>query len=244
MIEKKDLLKNLSCYTPEQIAEAVRTGIVSMYELGTKTEGAFTPLLKWKVQEILDHPVSSEYNKETVDNSLPSVLSISEGEDRNTSVDERNTTIPLSFKEGQNMESQDKVNKDICLPQRKNPLRSIDNSGGMFRRPFSFKGRIRRLEYGISLIIYMILVGMINVSFTEATKGTSSQDEVSKISLMFILLEILCCWFLWAQSAKRCHDRGNSGWYQLIPFYHFVLLFGDGEAKNNKYGNSPKNKRL
>jgi uncharacterized membrane protein YhaH (DUF805 family) len=47
-------------------------------------------------------------------------------------------------------------------------------------------------------------------------------------------------WFLWAQNAKRCHDRGNSGWYQLIPFYFLVLLFGDGEEGENEYGDNPK----
>lgn len=48
------------------------------------------------------------------------------------------------------------------------------------------------------------------------------------------------CWFIWAQGAKRCHDRGNSGWYQIIPFYGFWMLFAEGETTANEYGNSPK----
>lgn len=46
MATKKELLKNLRSFTPEEIASAVREGTVSLYELGKETEGAFTPLLK------------------------------------------------------------------------------------------------------------------------------------------------------------------------------------------------------
>ncbi len=32
------------------------------------------------------------------------------------------------------------------------------------------------------------------------------------------------------KGVKRCHDRGNSGWWILIPYYGFWLLFADSEA--------------
>ena len=56
MISKKELLKNLQAYTPEQIAEEVRSGNVTLYELAKGSEGAFTPLLKKQVKEILNKP--------------------------------------------------------------------------------------------------------------------------------------------------------------------------------------------
>jgi uncharacterized membrane protein YhaH (DUF805 family) len=43
-----------------------------------------------------------------------------------------------------------------------------------------------------------------------------------------------------AQGAKRCHDRNNSGWYQLIPFYFIWILFGDSDTGFNDYGPNPK----
>jgi uncharacterized membrane protein YhaH (DUF805 family) len=96
----------------------------------------------------------------------------------------------------------------------------------MFKAPFSFDGRIRRLEYGVSLIIYYLLY-----LFVFAICNTNS---------FFGIFLIPIIWFALAQGAKRCHDRGNSGWYQLIPFYVFWMLFAEGDYGNNEYGNNPK----
>lgn len=99
----------------------------------------------------------------------------------------------------------------------------------MFKNPFSFNGRIRRTEYGISFIIYVIIALPIRLAI---------ETDPSKAILGLILIPVL--WFLWAQGAKRCHDRGNSGWYQIIPFYFLWLLFGEGEVDENDYGVNPK----
>ncbi|WP_420150236.1 DUF805 domain-containing protein [Spirosoma sp.] len=103
----------------------------------------------------------------------------------------------------------------------------------MFKNPFSFEGRIRRTEYGISAIIYAIPATIIN-AILQADEGAAI------IGLAYIPL----IWFFWAQGAKRCHDRGNSGWYQLIPFYFFWLLFAEGEQRPNQYGPNPKERNI
>ena len=76
----------------------------------------------------------------------------------------------------------------------------------MFKNPFSFKGRIRRTEYGLSLIIYAIPVTILNVMAETDTSGGSA--------FIALILYIPLVWFGWAQGAKRCHDRSNSGWFQ------------------------------
>ena len=100
------------------------------------------------------------------------------------------------------------------------------DSSTMFSVPFSFQGRIRRTEYGLSLIIYIVVYAI--------TVGLVQESRV------FILAYIPLLWFLWAQGAKRCHDRGNSGWYQIIPFYVFWMLFAEGYQESNEFGNPPK----
>lgn len=101
----------------------------------------------------------------------------------------------------------------------------------MFKHPFSFDGRIRRTEYGLTFIIYIVAYFII-----LALIGTES--PVGAIVAMVALIPLV--WFLWAQGAKRCHDIDRSGWMQLIPFYFFVLLFQDGQTGRNEYGTNPK----
>ncbi len=98
----------------------------------------------------------------------------------------------------------------------------------MFKNPFSFEGRIRRMEYGISLIIYVITY-IITFSL------------IGLFGMVGWALLIPTVWFLWAQGAKRCHDIDRSGWMQLIPFYVFFLLFENGDQRTNSYGLNPKN---
>ena len=100
-------------------------------------------------------------------------------------------------------------------------------SQGMFNKPFSFNGRIRRSEYVISFVIYYFIVMFLNVEVESGSEGLA----------LFIFPMI---WFLWAQGAKRCHDLGNSGWFQIIPFYVFWMMFANSDLGENEYGLNPK----
>jgi uncharacterized membrane protein YhaH (DUF805 family) len=105
----------------------------------------------------------------------------------------------------------------------------------MFKYPFSFNGRIRRLEYALSYAIYFAVI------FTVATLLSLVLDRSNPITFVLVMsLVIVLAWFLIAQRAKRCHDRGNSGWWQFIPFYSLWMLFADGEIGDNEYGENPK----
>ena len=101
----------------------------------------------------------------------------------------------------------------------------------MFRAPFSFNGRIRRTEYGLTFIIYFVWYFIYNAILESESTGLL---VIALLSLIPMLV------FLYAQGAKRCHDMGNSGWYQLIPFFFLWMLFKEGDTGMNSYGEDPK----
>lgn len=89
----------------------------------------------------------------------------------------------------------------------------------MFENAFSFNGRIKRLEYGISFFISYVGIGI----------STAFDD------LAFFVM-IAACWFWLAQLVKRCHDVGHSAWWLLIPYYFIYLFFAEGDIDDNEYG--------
>ncbi|WBX98668.1 DUF805 domain-containing protein [Chryseobacterium gambrini] len=104
----------------------------------------------------------------------------------------------------------------------------------MFQNVFSTSGRIRRLEFVLSQLIYVGAL-MIIILFASLTK-------LSFFYFIAVLVWIVGSLFRVIQGAKRCHDLGNSGWFQFIPFYFIVMIFADGERRDNKYGPNPKGK--
>jgi uncharacterized membrane protein YhaH (DUF805 family) len=103
----------------------------------------------------------------------------------------------------------------------------------MFKNPFSFEGRIRRTEFGISLLISILPIFLI-----KALRTIESFDLF--YPTLPILYTIVFYLFILAQSAKRCHDTNRSGWFQFIPFFIFWLIFEEGNAHSNQYGPNPK----
>jgi uncharacterized membrane protein YhaH (DUF805 family) len=104
----------------------------------------------------------------------------------------------------------------------------LSKKQGIFSNLFSFDGRIRRTEYGISLIIFVFVAVFVN--------ALVETGEFPIVGLAYIPMY----WFLWAQGAKRCHDIGDNGWWQIIPFYVFWLIFANGDSGINRYGRNPK----
>jgi len=105
----------------------------------------------------------------------------------------------------------------------------------MFKNPFALTGRIRRLEYGLSYVMYIIFM----LATAMLAELFSSIDQLLGMFLVTCAY-IPAIWFLIAQGAKRCHDRDNSGAWQFIPFYGFWMLFADGDIGINEYGANPK----
>jgi uncharacterized membrane protein YhaH (DUF805 family) len=101
------------------------------------------------------------------------------------------------------------------------------------------KGRLGRRHYLIGLIILSFITGLISIS-------------VHDNYLNWLPALIGCILFL-PITIKRLHDIDVSGGWALIRFlgfidnlwviafiFNLVLIFKEGDKKENKYGDSPK----
>lgn len=127
----------------------------------------------------------------------------------------------------------------------------------MFKAPFSFEGRIRRIEYFLSGLLVSMVGGIVwAVAFASAFVGMMSGSTAAAAggSVFAILLGLAAyvgiLWFGIAQGVKRLHDVDKSGWLLLlglIPvvnfFFGLYLLFADGTVGPNQYGPDPKNRQ-
>ena len=92
---------------------------------------------------------------------------------------------------------------------------------------FSFEGRIRRRDYWL-------------ISFGVGMASGLAAAIAEAAPVLYLLVLIPLCWINLATGAKRCHDLGHSGWWQIIPFYPVWMAFQDGEPGTNEYGPNPK----
>ena len=130
------------------------------------------------------------------------------------------------FNQGATTLSTSDVNENLYSSKKK-----------MFQHPFSFKGRIRRTECCLSYLFYFIYYYFIYYFPMQVM----NENEINEyFSIILLMLLIPGYWFFLAQGAKRCHDRGNSGWMQIVPFYFLWLMFAKGEKDVNDYGEPPK----
>lgn len=102
----------------------------------------------------------------------------------------------------------------------------------MFKNSFSFNGRIGRLEFGISFILFWIFLCLATYLASIYIPDFDAR--------YFIAILLPALWFRIAQATKRCHDIGKDGWNQLYPFYFWTLLTEDSHWGPNEYGLNPK----
>ena len=98
-------------------------------------------------------------------------------------------------------------------------------------RPFSFKGRIGRLQlilsYVVGFIVWFASFVLFDIERSDGNEG---------VILLFLACTVAFFWFIYAQCAKRCHDLGKSGAWMFVPFWNILLFFAEGEKKENQYG--------
>lgn len=103
---------------------------------------------------------------------------------------------------------------------------------------FSSKGRIRRSEYNyiLATIIILFSAGIIVLK----AELDEPMHIIGPLDLLYLMIGISLIWAAASAGAKRCHDLGKPGNYQLIPFYFVYLMVAEGENGKNQYGFPPK----
>ena len=110
--------------------------------------------------------------------------------------------------------------------------------GPFFRNYAKFSGRSSRSAYWFWLLWSLLITLVIEV--LRASIG----GELSPIDIIDLIWSLAILLPTFALGARRLHDVGRSGWWQLIPltivgiipYLIWVLRAGDSEA--NKYGDN------
>jgi len=77
---------------------------------------------------------------------------------------------------------------------------------------FLFRGHVSRFDYVSRFLIPLVVVYAAVIVLVPPLQS----------NVAFGVLVLLSLWPSWAVGAKRCHDRGRSGWFQLIVLIPFV----------------------
>ena len=110
---------------------------------------------------------------------------------------------------------------------------------------FSFQGRFGRGQYWLSQVLQLILILAFAVvmAMLFAAMGVPASATGDPIGVVMVIGYV---WMLLASHAKRWHDLGRSGWWQLvalIPFggFYVVIMCGfvRGDTGPNRYGPDP-----
>lgn len=224
MATKDQIINNLREYSAADIVQAIRCGEISLYELSKS--GKLTPLLKKRIEEqmaAIEDSSTSAKESEPINGESANVSDAVLTETQE--ITQEIISAPI--------DSVMTVEAPSVIPTDNRIYEEYVEKQKMFSKPFSFKGRIRRLEYGLSYILFFVWYFLFMMI-------TEIRDIHPMLALIAILSMVPAYWFFWAQGAKRCHDRGNSGWYQIIPFYFLVMIFGPSEQGSNYYGENPK----
>lgn len=237
-MEKKEILKNVQSYSADQLSEWIRQNVVTLDEL--RVTGMLLKITERRIMGILAKSPESSVDafnrgKEQLSSVTSSAYQSEDDEEDTYAYDEEDynsNSSSVSNASAVSTLSDSDNSSAVSTP--------ISNRGGMFNRPFSLKGRIRRSEYGLSVILYSVLAVILQTIMASMASSAPSDKSAPFAILLLLIPYVMLWWFMVAQGAKRCHDMGHSGWYQLIPFYGLLMLFMNGDKGTNEYGDNPK----
>ena len=123
-----------------------------------------------------------------------------------------------------------------ATPNQQNAVMQTDSYGGeqqqavsfgeavkRFWTKWSFKGRASRSEFWFAILAYCIFSGVLE----------AIDEDIGSLFNLVALWPLLCV------SARRLHDVGKSGWWQIVPIVNLVYWTQPSYPKNNAFGPVP-----
>ncbi|QGZ93912.1 DUF805 domain-containing protein [Terricaulis silvestris] len=104
---------------------------------------------------------------------------------------------------------------------------------GLVSLLFGFNGRINRAQYwlgtiGVNVVNWVVMLAMAGTSAVPAEKNPAAALAAASSQLAMILpLSVGVAWIAMALQVKRFHDRGQSGWWSLLPIAPVLLMVGN-----------------
>ncbi|WP_150539846.1 DUF805 domain-containing protein [Actinobacillus vicugnae] len=91
------------------------------------------------------------------------------------------------------------------------------------KNTFNFNGRARRREYGWFVLINM-LIGLVVGLLAGVASALGLESLASGLDILFVLYQLVISITSISLAARRLHDLGWSGWWQLFP-YALLIVF-------------------
>ena len=102
---------------------------------------------------------------------------------------------------------------------------------GLVSLLFSFKGRVNRTQYWLGTIGVNIAhwIAMVVLSSTAAVTAAQTKNAAAALAALgsqlalVIPVSMATAWIAMALQVKRFHDRGQSGWWAMLPMAPMVF---------------------
>ena len=98
---------------------------------------------------------------------------------------------------------------------------------------FSFKGRTTRTEYWFVTFICNFV----------AIPANKDIEMSTLVTILYCIVMLAALWVYIATMVRRCHDRGKSWWFILIPLYFLLLYVLPAQQEGNEFGPNPRDKK-